>query len=455
VKRLRLSGAALAVAALIAAMVASAAYGISTAVLGQLDYRSCIGDTGGDGCANVLALDDPVGIALADDESRVFVASRGSDAVSYFVRDRTTGTLEQLGQNRFACTSETGDGGACQDGHGLVGPTDVAMVGANAYVVTDGNDSIVTITKDSQNGKWQELDNSGSSRQFCLSAGAVSGCASGFRGLDDASSVITEGSSVYVGGPGSIGIFRRGEKGSLTQRSEEEGCVKTGGADGCASFPIPGTVENMAIPRGGKTLYAVDGDNLLVFSRNLATGALTGIQCLGPGGGCTPIHDVAGLSGVATDHTGNASSVYVTGADSHSIGVFARDKKTGLLTQLNVNGPSDGCVSEDGSGGACIAGSSLADLGNLVGLTVYKTNRFVYVAGGDGIANFSRDKKTRRLTQLADGTTSACITEGGTGGCAPGSGLGGLTDIFSTGGGKHVYVSGATFDSVATLHQGG
>ena len=33
------------------------------------------------------------------------------------------------------------------------------------------------------------------------------------------------------------------------------------------------------------------------------------------------------------------------------------------------------------------------------------------------------------------------------------SGIGGLTDIFSTGGGKHIYVSGTDFDSVVTFHQ--
>ena len=40
-KRFRLSGAALAVVALVAAMVASAAYGITTAgVQGQMDFKS-------------------------------------------------------------------------------------------------------------------------------------------------------------------------------------------------------------------------------------------------------------------------------------------------------------------------------------------------------------------------------------------------------------------------------
>ncbi len=37
--------------------------------------------------------------------------------------------------------------------------------------------------------------------------------------------------------------------------------------------------------------------------------------------------------------------------------------------------------------------------------------------------------------------------------CLGASGIGGLTDIFSTGGGKHIYVSGTGFDSVVTFHQ--
>ena len=128
VKRSRLSGAALAVAALVAAMVASAAYGITTAVQGQMDFKSCVSGTGGDGCTAVgNALGQPTAMGLSADESRLFVVSHGTDAVSAFVRDRGTGGLKPLKTNKIPCTTETGGGGTnCAHGHGLDGPIDVA-----------------------------------------------------------------------------------------------------------------------------------------------------------------------------------------------------------------------------------------------------------------------------------------------------------------------------------------
>ena len=72
------------------------------------------------------------------------------------------------------------------------------------------------------------------------------------------------------------------------------------------------------------------------------------------------------------------------------------------------------------------------------------------------MAAFGRTKSGANagaLTPLAD--PAGCVNETGTGPCLIGKGIGGLTDIFSTGGGKHIYVAGTTFDSVVTFHQGG
>ncbi len=79
----------------------------------------------------------------------------------------------------------------------------------------------------------------------------------------------------------------------------------------------------------------------------------------------------------------------------------------------------------------------------------------MYVAGNDGVAAFSRIKSGVHggaMLPLAD--PGGCVTEDGSGGnCQSAHGVGGLTDIFSTGGGKHIYVSGTDFDSVVTFHQ--
>ena len=324
----RLSGAALAVAALVAAMVASAAYGISTAgVNGQLDFKSCVSDSGSDTCTDVVAMDGPSAIALADDESRVFAVSPSDDAVAVFSRDRGTGKLEQLkmdpSNNKGGCTQE-GDNPPCLPGHGLNGANDVASAGGNAYIAATGSNAVVTLTKDPQSGRWKELDNNGSNQQFCLSTPAIAGCA-GANGLGGATSIAAVGGYVYVAGPGRIAAFRRGTKGALKQLSGDAGCIGTG--TGCTGGLGFGTIVDMMATRDNRTLsHAVDGSDVLVFSRSLGTGALT--QLASPA-----LSNVSGPVGVSADQQGIPTNVYVAGSNN-VVGVFARNKSTGALTQL-------------------------------------------------------------------------------------------------------------------------
>ena len=179
----RLSGAALAVAALVAAMAASAAYGITTAsgISGQPDFKSCISNSGSDGCADVHGMTNPSGMDLADDESRVFVASPGDNGVVVLQRDRTTGTLEQLRLDKGGCINEGATDG-CEQGHGLNGASDVVALGANAYIAATGSNSVVTLTKDSAVGSVEAAPEQRlEPAVYCLSTPAGDGCASAHR----------------------------------------------------------------------------------------------------------------------------------------------------------------------------------------------------------------------------------------------------------------------------------
>jgi hypothetical protein len=459
VKRSRLSGATLAIVALIAAMAASAAYGISTAVQGEMDFASCVSGTGGDGCTAVdNALNAPTALALSSDETRLFAVSNSTDAVSVMIRDKKAGSaMRPLPANKNPCITETGAGGTngtvCQDGHGLVGPTNVAATGALAFVVTDGSDSIAAVTKDNASGSWKQLNNdTGHNLNYCLTAAGgvgttTDGCAHPTQqaaALADAQSAVNFGVFVYVGGPGSIAAFQFNAKGALKQitgNGGADGCVNGGGTNGCAAAPLGafGTVTNMWITRNGQTLYAVDGANVLVFSRNPQTGALTEIQSIAAPGGIT------GLTGVGADVANRATNVYVSG--SNGIGVFARN-----LDGTLAAGSPQSCLNATGAGG-CTAAPGLAQVGSLVGVVVYKTNRFVYAAGANGLASFARAKATGQLTPLA--TPAGCTTNTGSGGaCLVAKGMAGLTDIQSTST-KHELVSGTAFNSVVAAHLGG
>jgi hypothetical protein len=69
------------------------------------------------------------------------------------------------------------------------------------------------------------------------------------------------------------------------------------------------------------------------------------------------------------------------------VSVFARDKKTGALTQLSG---TNACVSETGFGGAC---TDAVGLDGAASVGVTRDGRHVYVAsfGGGSVAYFFRD----------------------------------------------------------------
>ena len=100
------------------------------------------------------------------------------------------------------------------------------------------------------------------------------------------------------------------------------------------------------------------------------------------------VSNVSGLVGVAVDAGSKTTSVYVAGSGSNSIGVFSRNKSDGTLTQLA--GPT--AASTRPGRAAATAAPGLGQIGSLIGVVVYKTNRFAYAAGTDGVASFARNK---------------------------------------------------------------
>jgi DNA-binding beta-propeller fold protein YncE len=69
------------------------------------------------------------------------------------------------------------------------------------------------------------------------------------------------------------------------------------------------------------------------------------------------------------------------------VAAFARDRRTGALTQLPG---TDACVSEDGAGGACADGVGLIVADSVA---VSRDGRNVYVASeGNAVAVFARDR---------------------------------------------------------------
>jgi Ca2+-binding RTX toxin-like protein len=162
----------------------------------------------------------------------------------------------------------------------------------------------------------------------------------------------------------------------------------------------------------------------------------------GSGGDCTDGHDLLGALAAVVSPDG--ANVYVASGTSVAVNSYSRDPATGALAQLPG---TDGCISQDGSGGACQDGHGFASFNHMVispdGRNVYATSFF-----GSSVVVFNRDPASGKLTQPAG--TDGCVSESG-GACADGRGLGETRGIAISPDGRFVYAMSSQYDSVTTF----
>jgi hypothetical protein len=440
-KRFKLSSAAVLAASIVAAMVASAAYGMTKIVNGQFSVVTCVSNGGANGCPK-SGYDEsmPTGLAVISEGGRVATAAFNSNAIDIFARDRATGDITQEG-NQIGCIAENGgSGGECTTAHGMHGPTN--MVSKDSFLYwTAATDGAVGFAQLNLNHRWYQLQNT----HGCTAEGGADGCAAGV-GLTGASSVLASGPVLYVGGQNTIAAFQRSGNGEFKQLSGGKACIDNDGSDGCTLGYIPGTIVSLTWSLDLQYLYAAAsnaaGGAVLVFQRNNSDGSLSEIQCYNTDGshGCTMGTKMLDPTGI-TIHAPN--SVYVAAHGSNAIDIFDRNNSNGMITQ---KAGTAGCI--DDAGVACQMGYGLT---GIRGITLYKTNKFLWATATDRVVNFARDKHTGVLTQLPG--IAKCISKTGDGGqCDVGAGLGGAYYLDWAAGGKSLYVSSSTDDAVVALH---
>jgi 6-phosphogluconolactonase (cycloisomerase 2 family) len=418
-----------------------------------------VSETGSGGnCADGLALDGASAAAISKRGLHLYVTSAGSDAVAAFFRLPSTGALVQLG-GTAACVSETGTGGACTDGRALDEPrgVEVSPDSKHLYVASTTSDGVAAFARDDKTGVLTQLAGTAG----CVTeTGSGGTCADGVA-LEGARSIALSpnGKSLYVAARDSdaVVVFARDKKtGVLTQLAGTAGCTSESGTAGaCVNGVALDFVTGVAVSPNGKSVYVTAGGSnaVAVFARDVKTGALTQLAgtagCVsesGTGGLCAD--GKALLSPFAVAVSQNGKNVYVVSRDSNAIAVFARDFKTGALTQL---AGTDGCISEDGSGGECADGNALS---GAFGLAVTRNGKSVYVAaeGSNAVSAFARNLKTGTLTQVAG--TDGCVSENGTGGtCADGVALTEARGVVLPRNAKHAYVTSSTSDAVAAFRR--
>ena len=265
----------------------------------------------------------------------------------------------------------------------------------------------------------------------------------------------------------------------FAQLTGASGCLSEtgGGIDDCFNARSVETSSSVTISSDGLFAYVTSphvnsgsdpsndtGDAISIFSRNTTTGALT--QLAGAAGcvnldGSDGCADGRGLDGVRAtvispdgehlyavggtqDGTDQQGTVLVNGA----VTAFDRNPSTGQITQLPG---TDGCISDDGTGGDCVDGRALDNASDLAispdGEHVYITARF-----SDSITMLARKAETGQLSQTAV-TGNDCISETGSAGCGDGRGLDSPVSVAVSGDGQNVYVASVNSDAVAVFRR--
>src|ERR1700729_4360282 len=233
--------------------------------------------------------------------------------------------------------------------------------------------------------------------------------------------------------------------GSLSQLPSSN-CVseeESGGTIACTTLAHSGfssTYELQVSPEDNNACSVAINGALEEYARNQANGALTIIGCVTSATAvCAPEHEIKEDSAIehpaAIAISPEGNSVYVVTQGHDNVVEFSRDPKTGLLTEI-------GCISH-ASTGAC-ATKEAKGLNLPYGVTVSPDGENVYVASfiDQAVAEFSRNKTTGQLTQLA--SPNDCVSSTSASECGTPNAIGlerAIGVVVSPGQGEDVYVA--------------
>jgi DNA-binding beta-propeller fold protein YncE len=407
--------------------------------LGQLaGKQGCVSDRGeGDHCARGSALDfginmGPRALAASPDGQNVYAAATGSNSVVAFRRDAATGGLTQIG-----CVSEPRHG-ECEPGLGLAEATGVAVSpdGRQVYATSRVGRSVVTFQRDPGSGLLRQT--------HCVSDGAASeqGCEVG-RGLYGAASVTVspDGRHVYVAATLSSALTtfaRSPDDGSLTQT----GCLADGTATGgCVDTPGLESAFGLAVSPDGLNVYvtALQRDSVLNFTRDAQSGQVSAAGCTSdreaPSSACGRAAGINNPEAVAIAPRGDR--VYVASSSSSALTVFGRGTGTGGLDEI-------GCLGANSLRGHCEPGNQLVGAG---AVDVSPDGREVFVASGEYSHSLSRFVRSGS-SEVGGGCISE---DGTFGACVRGRALLGAKSVITSPDGRDVYVAGYGSDAVTSF----
>ena len=311
-----------------------------TGILSQPKGKGgCVAAKGASGCAGAIGLDGPNSVALSPDGRNLYATSRGSDAVSAFRRNRSTGALSQLPVGT-GCISGLPLPG-CVSGRALSGP-DVLTVspdGKNLYVASFFGNAVAVFVRDPSSGALAQPAGS----TGCIAEAATSGCAVGIAlGAPEGMAISANGANLYLATALSNGVVvlaRDPSSGALSQASDGSGCIVETPLAGCATGVELGGANAVALSPSGSDVYVTSllSNSATAYTRSTSSGSLT--QKPGTSGclvylravGCSFGRAMIAPEGLAASPDG--ANVYVAAFKTGAIDVLSRGKESGSLAQ--------------------------------------------------------------------------------------------------------------------------
>ena len=310
-----------------------------TGALGQPSGAAgCVAAKGAFECRRAIGLNGPNSVAVSPDGRNVYATSRGSNAITAFRRDRSSGALTQLSA-AAGCISGL-PVPVCASGRALLGP-DVVVVspdGANVYVGSFFGNAVAVFARDRAGGALVQLAGEGG----CL-AEATSGCAHGIAlGAPEGMAIAANGAAVYVASALSnalVVLARDKSTGALGQATDGSGCIVDSPLAGCANgVQISGAnAIDVAPGRGDVYVTSLFSNSVTSFSRAGSAASLA--QKPGTSGclvwlravGCSFGRALSSPEGLAVSPDG--ANVYAAAFATGAIDVLDRNRKSGVVVQ--------------------------------------------------------------------------------------------------------------------------
>ncbi len=364
-----------------------------TGALGQPSGAAgCVAAKSAFECGKAIGLNGPNSVAISPNGRNVYVTSRGSNAVTAFQRNRSTGALHQL-PGAAGCVSGVPLPG-CATGAALLGP-DVVVVspdGKNVYVGSFFGNAVAAFGRDPSSGALTQLSGSAG----CI-AEATSNCASGLAlGAPEGMAISGDGKSVYVATALSnavVVLSRDPSTGTLTQATGGSGCIVDAALTGCTTGLQLSGANAVAISPGDDDAYVTSlfSNSVTAFTRSASSGTLTQKEgtsaCLVwlRAVGCSFGRALSSPEGLALSPDG--ANVYTAAFATGAIDVLDRSAESGAVAQKPGLA---GCVATRSVPG-CTHGRALRGVSSIA---LSPNGRYLYSTsfGSNAVDIFRRNK---------------------------------------------------------------